>query len=206
MTTVLIGLLVSYLIGAIPTGYICVRLLEGKDLREHGSGNVGATNALRVLGTKWGLIVLGLDILKGFVCVTVVFALAFSEILPADALKVSYGLMAIVGHIWTVFLGFKGGKGVATSGGVFLALAPIPTLLALLVCLAFIAATGYVSVGSIAAAVVLPLSMVKYTDSKLYLMLSMVISALVVVLHKQNIRRLILGKENKLTLWTKKNK
>src|SRR5437763_1276628 len=154
------AVVLSYLSGSIPAAYIAGKT-SGVNLREHGSGNLGATNVLRVLGWKIGLLVFLTDILKGAVPVRLLPPLAG---LSADAtvwLAVGCGVAAIVGHIRPIFLAFgKGGKGVATACGVFLALAPLQTLLTLLIFVVVVLASGYVSLGSLTGAVSLPVLLV----------------------------------------------
>lgn len=200
MTQLLLLVALSYLVGAIPTSFIVGKGVKGIDLRKHGSGNLGATNVNRVLGAKWGFLVLGLDALKGVVAVVFIARLGFDgSLYTLEVSRALCGFAAIVGHVWTIFLGFKGGKGVATSAGVFFALSWPATLLAAVVCIGLIALTRYVSVGSIAGAVILPIGMVLFKEPDLYLTLSMLMSALVVSKHKQNVKRLVLGQENKLS-------
>lgn len=149
-----IGLLVAlaYLLGSIPTGYLMGRL-RNLDLREHGSGNLGGTNAYRVLGAPAGLVVVLVDIGKGLFP-ALAFPLWDGAAIPS--LAILYGVMAIAGHVWSVFLSFSGGKGVATALGVMIALAPLTILVAFLVWLGMLLTTGIVSAASITAATVLP--------------------------------------------------
>ena len=151
-SNLLSAFLVAYLLGSIPTSFLMGKLVKGIDIRKHGSGNVGATNALRVLGTKIGVITLVIDIGKGFL------AIIAGRMLIENAthlLLIGCGLCAILGHIFTVFLKFKGGKGVATSAGVFIALTPLPVAIAFGVFLVTVAFSRYVSLGSILAAIAL---------------------------------------------------
>jgi len=146
-------LALSYLVGAIPTSYWVGRAFHGIDLRAHGSGNLGATNAFRVLGWKWAVPVLAVDIAKGFVPVHFFGSLAGGSLPWALA----FGAAAIVGHMFSAFVGFRGGKGVATGAGVMLGLAPWAALAAFAVWASLLKLSGYVSVASIAAAGLLPL-------------------------------------------------
>lgn len=194
---VLIILTAAYFIGAIPTGYLVVKALKDIDIRKVGSGNIGATNVKRVLGMKWFLIVLALDALKGFVPVTVA-ALIFGNKYPF--LPVIAGLAAILGHTFTIFLNFKGGKGVATSLGVFLALAPFSLLTCTVVFIILLLFFGYISLGSIAAAAMLPIFVFIYGEGgHMYLVqvLSLAGSVFIIYKHKDNIKRLLNGTENK---------
>ena len=140
------GLLaLSYLLGATPTSYWIGRAFHGLDLREHGSGNLGATNAFRVLGPTWALPVVAVDIAKGFLPV-----LFFPDLVGADlGWTIAFGAAAIVGHIFSLWVGFEGGKGIATSAGVFLALAPWAVLGGFVVWAVLALPTGYVSLGSV---------------------------------------------------------
>lgn len=188
----------SYLLGSFPTGYVYGRL-RGKDIRTLGSGNLGATNVLRNFGIAPGIAILLLDAGKGFAAV---FFISRLSVWPnADWARVGCGLAAILGHTYTCFLGFRGGKGVATSLGVFLALAPLATLGALLVFGAAVALTRFVSVGSLSAAVGLPLLLLATGETgtqSAILWLAVLVSLVVIVKHRQNLRRLREGTENRL--------
>lgn len=205
MLDALLILIISYLIGSFPTAIIAGRLLKNIDIREHGSGNAGATNVLRVLGWKTGILVLLIDMFKGFVPV---FWLAGIIHQSPDYLiyyQILAGFAAIAGHIWTVFAGFKGGKGVGTSAGVFLGLAPLPLLIALSAFIVIVSLTRYVSLGSLLSAVVflIVLFMQKYifhisiADILIYLAIIAVI--LIWYAHRENIKRLLAGSENKIS-------
>jgi glycerol-3-phosphate acyltransferase PlsY len=191
----------AYLLGSIPTAYLAGRILQGIDIRQHGSKNVGATNALRVLGRGAGISVLLIDILKGAAAVLLGLALGFSE-----EIRVLAGIFAICGHNWTIFLNFKGGKGVATSAGVFLALIPLSLLTALIVFIISVAITRYISVGSMLGAVVLGLTAtLQYAldfgnpPQLLTLLLAWLASAFVIWRHRPNIQRLLQGNENRFS-------
>jgi acyl phosphate:glycerol-3-phosphate acyltransferase len=195
-------LLACYLLGSIPSGYIIGKGWKGVDIREHGSKNMGATNALRVLGTKIGLITLLMDVLKGFAAVHLVKAIVPNS---PDLYFILAGLAAIIGHIFTIFLRFKGGKGVATSAGVFIGLIPMSVGIALLVFLITVAISKYVSLGSILAALSLLIVQFYYTwkaefQQLEYLIFVAVICVFIIFKHKENIKRLIAGNENKLQL------
>ncbi len=190
--------------GSIPTSYILGKKIKKIDIREYGSGNVGATNALRVLGTKYGVIALILDMAKGAIPVFVGKYLGFS-----DPWLIAVALTAILGHIFTIFLNFKGGKGVATSAGVFIALTPLSVGIALVVFIITVWLTRYVSLGSILAALTLFVSELIINiqngfQSKEILVLVFVIATFIIVKHKSNIQRLLAGNENKLS-FKKKN-
>ena len=187
----------SYLLGAVPTGYIIVKLLKGTDIREHGSGNIGATNVKRVLGTAWFFIVLFLDAMKGFVPVFIASNF-FGETMPY--LAIAAGALAIIGHTFTVFLKFKGGKGVATALGVFLGLAPFSVLSSFAVFAILLFFFGYISLGSIAAAALLPVFIFIYGEGLPVLALAVIMAAFIIYKHKDNITRLMNGTENKFSL------
>jgi glycerol-3-phosphate acyltransferase PlsY len=181
----------SYAAGGVPTGYCISRRLKGIDIREHGSGNPGASNVYRVVGARAGLATLAVDALKG--CAP---AAAARRLFPDNPWAWAFcGAAAIVGHIWTPFLGLKGGKGVATSAGVFAALVPIPAAGAALVFLAGATLSRHISVGSIAAAVALPLFAALSGAPAPVLCLASGAAALILVKHIPNMRRLASGDE-----------
>ena len=183
----------AYLIGAFPSSYVVAKATRGIDLREHGSGNLGATNAFRVLGWKAATPVFILDIFKGWLPT---FAFPRIDDQAAWELALAYGAAAIVGHVFSIYVRFKGGKGVATGAGVFLALAPaaVGITTALWVALLFI--TGIVSIASIAAAVALPIAVVLLGAPALVNSLAVALSLFVVYAHRANIRRLLRGEEH----------
>ncbi len=183
--------LLSYLAGGIPTGYLVVRRLKGIDIREYGSGNPGTANVYRVAGSLAGGITLVVDALKGYLPV-----LMARRLHPeASWLIILCGAAAIVGHDWTLFLGFRGGKGVATSAGVFAAMMPAATALAALFFAAGFVLTGHISVGSMAAALVLPLINLLLGTPTPFTVMSACAGALILYKHVPNIRRLLAGKE-----------
>ena len=188
-------LLASYFLGAVPTSYLAARLFRGIDLREHGSRNLGATNLYRVLGWRYAVPVGLLDAAKGLVPV-LVFA---PRVSASDLFALICGLVAVVGHVFSVFVGFKGGKGVATAAGVMLGLTPAALGVAVLVWAALVYFTGYVSVGSIAAAAIFPLAvyLLEPPDQPAMLWLDIAVAAAIVWLHRGNIRRLFKGTENR---------
>lgn len=192
--TVLACMFLAYLVGSFPTSYLVGRL-RGIDLREHGSGNLGATNTFRVLGAWPALPVLVVDVLKGFVPAAYFVTWDGS----GDArLIVMYGLAAIMGHIWPVFLKFRGGKGIATGAGVLLALAPVTTILALLVWLGVVSLTRLVSAGSLAAASAVPILAWILDQPAHTIAFCFVVAGFVWWTHRENVRRLIDGTELKL--------
>lgn len=200
--------LLAYVAGATPFGWLAGRLLRGIDLREHGSGNIGATNAVRVLGKRIGLPVFALDVLKGWLPVALaawwvegqpVFA---GRPMAAQAVPVLAGLGAVLGHTFTFWLGFRGGKGVATSAGVMLGLAPLALLAAVLVWAASMKLSRYVSLSSILAGWTLPaaVGIVGWRSGHFnlpVLVLSLLIAVLVTVRHRSNIARIAAGTEPK---------
>ena len=203
MPWITLGTIISYLVGSIPTAYIFGRAIKGIDIRKFGSGNVGATNALRVLGKGPGILVLILDILKG-VLPTVFLAdfviLKVSSISP-ELLRIIFGSCCICGHNWTIFLRFKGGKGVATSLGVLLGLAftieGVKWLLglAVLVWFAVFVIFRIVSLSSIIAALSLPLCAWLFRQSRILVFFSLVIAGFAVFRHQANIKRILKNEE-----------
>ena len=188
-------LIASYLLGAVPTSYLAARLFRGIDLREHGSRNLGATNLYRVLGWRYAVPVGLLDAAKGLVPV-LVFAPRVSS---SELFALICGLVAVVGHVFSVFVGFKGGKGVATAAGVMLGLTPVALGVAVVVWAALVYLTGYVSVGSIAAAGIFPLAvyLLEPPDQPAMLWLDIAVAAAIVWVHRGNIHRLFKGTENR---------
>lgn len=206
MVQILLTITISYLLGSVPTAYIFARFLKGVDIRKFGSGNVGATNAFRLLGKGAGVTVLCIDILKGFIAVALLgnFSRQLSPPVSDQTVRILLGLACIVGHNWPVFLQFKGGKGVATTLGVFLALAV--TVPSLKIVLAFLFLTWVavfllfriVSLASIAAAIMLPIYAFVFKQSVSIIAISMLLSALSIIRHRSNISKLRKGKETKL--------
>jgi glycerol-3-phosphate acyltransferase PlsY len=183
----------SYLLGAIPTSYLVGRWVRGLDLRREGSGNLGATNAFRVLGWRLAVPVLIADLLKGWV--PAFFFARWAGVGPGWAL--AFGAAAIVGHVFSVYMRFRGGKGVATSGGVLLALAPWAALAGLVAWICLVALTRIVSVASIAAAFSVPLVVWATQGVGAILWLSLGLMVFVIYAHRANIRRLLRGEEHR---------
>jgi len=184
----------SYFLGAIPTSWLVVRLVKGQDLRQLGSGNLGATNLYRQLG--WGFAIpVGLfDVAKGAIPVVAFGPRAGG----GDLVPVLLGVTAVIGHVFSVFVRFRGGKGVATGAGVVLGLAPLAVPVSLLVWAGVVWLTGYVSLGSVLAAAVLPPAVWwLYPERRSVLWLFVVLATLVIALHHQNIRRLLAGTEHR---------
>ncbi len=189
--------IVSYLIGSIPTGYIIVKLLKGIDIRTVGSGSTGATNVKRVLGTKWFFTVMLIDALKG--AISVLFAAKYFNFIDFIGLApVIAALGAIIGHSKSVFLRFTGGKSVATGVGTLFALSlPIGIVVALVWgIITFF--TKYVSLGSVIAISLAPILMNIFDQNIYYIWFSALCAIYVIIMHKENIKRLLEGKENKV--------
>lgn len=192
----------AYLLGSIPTSVWLGKAFKGVDLREHGSGNAGATNAFRVLGKPLGSVVLVLDMLKGFLAVNL--ALLQHELVPASEawmiLKIGLGLLAVVGHIFPVFAGFRGGKGVATITGVALAIHPLAALAAMGIYLLVFLLTRISAMGSLTAVLTYPI-WINWVFKSEYLTIrifSLVVVLLVLITHRSNIIRLVRGEEKSL--------
>ena len=199
MWTAVLYILGAYLIGAIPFAYLVAKKLKGIDIREHGSGNVGATNVGRVVGKKAGLTVLTLDFLKGLLPVLGAKALfgtaAFD---PYHMVPVLVAIAAIVGHSRSIFIGFSGGKSVITSLGTFIALQPIPALLSAVAAISLVKLTRYVSVGSMLGAVLMPLFIWLFHGPTSYVIVTSLIALYIIYLHRSNIRRLMSHRENQI--------
>jgi glycerol-3-phosphate acyltransferase PlsY len=197
--TLLIALLLSYLIGAIPFGFLFSRAV-GKDVRQEGSGNIGATNVNRVLGKKLGILTLLCDVGKGFLPVYLASRL-LPQPMAIEPLVALCGLATVLGHMFPVYLGFKGGKGVATALGVFLFFSPLTVFLALLLFIAVVYFSGFVSAGSLVAAAFIPLCLWLLGSDNGMLRVAVAITVLVWVKHSSNIDRLRRGTEKS---WKKK--
>jgi acyl phosphate:glycerol-3-phosphate acyltransferase len=206
MLWILPGIIASYLIGSIPTAYVFGRMLKGIDIRSFGSGNIGATNALRVLGRGPGIAVLAIDILKGFLPVLLIGGLILKKTgLPQELVLLTLGLSCICGHIWTIFLNFNGGKGIATTLGVLIGLAfrigGLNIVLGLLVLtwLIVFLATRLVSLASIIGAIALPLYLIIFRQSLIMVSAGAVLALFSIYRHKENLKRILQGKEKKLS-------
>ena len=191
--TVLLSI-VAYLIGSIPTGIVVAKILGAPDPRAVGSGNIGATNVGRVAGKAAGIITLVGDVLKGFLIILLAFYIFGNS--PKE-ISIA-GLAVFLGHLFPVFLKFKGGKGVATTLGVFLAIGPLQAILALIIFIILVAIFKYVSVASMIASVSIPLMLNLSPATSPYVPLAAVISVLIILKHSDNIKRLIQGTENKI--------
>ena len=195
--------LAAYLIGSIPTGFLMTKIFAGSDIRSAGSKNVGATNVYRVAGKVPGMLTLIIDIAKGVVAVTLAADFFYTYLPDVDYIfyKTLLGLIAILGHIYSVFLKFKGGKGVATTIGVTAAIAPLVLLVSLAVWLIVFIPTNYVSLGSLAFGMALPISALVF-DQPFYVVIFCVILCIInTYKHKDNIKRLLKREENKTVIW-----
>ncbi|HBO85163.1 MAG: acyl-phosphate glycerol 3-phosphate acyltransferase [Deltaproteobacteria bacterium GWC2_42_11] len=190
----LILIIASYLIGSIPTGIVIARLTGAPDPRTIGSGNIGATNVMRAAGRGAGIITLLIDILKGAVPV-ILTKYIFSGSVAIISIA---GIAAFLGHIFPLFLGFKGGKGVATALGIFLVIAPLHAVAALASFVVITIATRYVSLGSITASFLIVVLFWFFPHTKAYTPLAAAICLLIIIRHTENIKRFLNGTENKI--------
>jgi len=190
--------ILGYLLGSIPGGYIVGKLVKGVDVRKYGSGNIGTTNVLRVLGKKYALFVFLIDFGKGAASVLIASLFPYDSLSPL--VRSLAGMACITGHNWPLFLRFKGGKGVATSAGVFLILTPLPFIFSFLTMVVVVGLTRYVSLGSMISAALLPLyiGIFMKEEGVFYIFLGVAVALLVVFRHRSNIKRLLAGKESKL--------
>ncbi len=213
MLYIILGIILSYFLGSFPTAVIISRVFFGFDIRTRGSGNMGSTNAFRQLGIFWGIIVQVVDILKGFVASYFVsmwvvnnLHVDFVNTLGGPLIfKLFCGFLAIAGHIWSIFVGFKGGKGINTALGMFLAVSPFEVLLCLVVFALVLFSTGYVSLGSILASFSYPIFILlrkfvfhhNYLNFPVLLSFSTLLFFLILFTHRSNITRLLNGVENR---------
>ena len=197
--------LVSYLIGSIPTGFLMTKIFAGADIRSAGSRNVGATNVYRVAGKLPGLLTLIIDIAKGVIVVTLAADFFYTYLPDVDYIfyKTFMGLIVILGHIYSVFLNFKGGKGVATTIGVTAAIAPLVLLTSLAVWLIVFIPTNYVSLGSLAFGMALPISALIFGQPFYVVIFCVILCIINTYKHKDNIKRLINREENKTIIFKK---
>lgn len=207
MLSLLAAVAVSYIVGAFPTSIIAGKILRGRnfDIRTQGSGNAGGTNVFRVLGWKPGVIVMLIDAFKGFAATAWISKWqAFgSTPISAEVLPILCGVAAVIGHIWTVFADFRGGKGVGTAAGMIVALYPFAALICFFIFVAVVYWTRYVSLGSLLASACLPLILwlgekffMKQVSAPMF-QFSLVLVVLIFYTHRQNIRRLLAGTENR---------
>ena len=201
ISSAVIALVLAYLAGSIPSAVWAGKLFHGIDVREHGSGNAGATNTMRVLGWKTGIPVLIFDLFKGWLAAMLP---EFLQAAPEGSetlmiLQIACGLAAIIGHVFPLFAGFRGGKGVATTFGVLLALHPLLTLTCAGIFLLVLLASGYVSLGSMTAVAMFPilLGTLFRTPSVWLIVFSTIVAVAVIITHKKNIKRLLRGEEKR---------
>lgn len=185
-------IVIGYMVGAIPVGIIIVRIFGGLDPRTVGSLNIGATNVRRTSGNLAGILTLAGDIFKGIIPTFLAYYLGWEPIYVS-----AVGLFAFLGHLYPVFLKFKGGKGVATACGVFLIISPISLFLSVLVLVFILLITRYVSLGSILAAIAMPVGLGVFDNDPIYVTLGVVIAFFIILKHSDNIKRLLKGEENK---------
>lgn len=208
MTELLIVIVLSYLVGSIPTAIIAARLTRGIDIREYGSGNVGGTNALRTLGWKIGMSVMIFDFAKGWFAAYYIAQLGYTNgIIDPLMVQILAGSFSIIGHIYTLFAGFKGGKGVGTAAGMLLALYPIALLFCFAVFATTVVTTKYVSLASMLGVLTLPISLYiheQYFDGEIEIaryVFAVLIVFLIFYTHRSNIQRLLKGEENKFSTY-----
>jgi acyl phosphate:glycerol-3-phosphate acyltransferase len=208
---IVLGLLVAYLIGSIPTAVWYSKLVHGFDVRDHGSHNAGATNTFRVLGGKAGVIVMAIDTFKGFVATSsALYLVEWGWAIPEKVIifKLLYGIAAVMGHVFPAFAQFRGGKGVATLLGMVIAIHAPASLVCIGVFVVVFTISKYVSLGSLIAALVFPLLMFfpYFKPSQpIVIVFAFGMTSIVVLTHQKNIRRLINGEENKMNLRPRKS-
>lgn len=196
-------IIIAYLLGSIPTSVWIGRRFHGKDVRDYGSGNAGATNTIRVLGWKAGIPVLIIDLIKGWLAVQLAYLTHFY--IPHSDDFITYqlflGIAAMMGHIFPIYVGFKGGKGVATLFGVILALSPVATIVCIGVFLLIALLTKYVSLGSVVAGFSFPfiLILIFHTTTPSLMIFSLIVAIILLFTHQKNIERLLRNEEAKAT-------
>lgn len=205
MTEVLL-VIAAYLIGSVPTAVWVSKAFFGVDIRDYGSGNAGATNTFRVLGSRWGTLVMVVDILKGSLAASLYFLIPqyLSDIneLERTNFQIGLGLTAVLGHIFPIWAGFKGGKGVATLFGMVIAIQPLIAISCVAVFLLVLYLTRYVSLSSILAGVALPvfIILIFHEEEHLYRLFGIVVALLIIFTHQKNINRLLSGSESKVPI------
>jgi glycerol-3-phosphate acyltransferase PlsY len=205
MGIVIIGCIIAYLLGSIPFSVWIGKTFYGIDVREHGSGNAGATNTLRVLGKKTGFLVLFLDSLKGFLAANVVRVLDIDESMLLNY-QMLFGMMAVLGHIYPIFAGFKGGKGIATLLGIVIAMSWKVSLVCMLCFVLIVWLTRFISVGSMLTCLLSPLFVFMiHGNEMVFIYFCIGIAVMVVYTHRSNLQRLMSGTENKFTFKPKTN-
>lgn len=208
--TEIVLIIFAYLIGSIPTAVWVSKTMYGIDIRDYGSGNAGATNTFRVLGSKWGIFVMLADVAKGVIATSLYILIPYylSNELARTNFMIALGLIAVLGHVFPIWANFRGGKGVATLLGMTLAIQPIVALICLVVFLISLISTRFVSLSSILAAVAFMVLILFVFDEKetLYRLFAMIVAIMVVVTHHKNISRLYKGNEPKLPIFKKRDK
>jgi glycerol-3-phosphate acyltransferase PlsY len=206
--TEIVLIILAYLIGSIPTAVWVSKSMFGIDIRDYGSGNAGATNTFRVLGSKWGSFVMLADVSKGVIATSLYIVIPFylSNELARTNFMIALGMFAVLGHVFPIWANFKGGKGVATLLGMTLAIQPLVALICLVVFLISLISTRFVSLSSILAAVAFMILILFVFDEKetLYRLFAMIVAMMVVVTHHKNISRLYKGNEPKLPIFKKR--
>jgi len=204
MISLIAIVILSYIVGSFPTGIVFGKLFKGINVRQYGSKNMGATNVFRVLGAKLGISVLLLDMLKGLIATLIISGINLGDLsIAVHWLKIIAGFSAIFGHIFPVWIKFKGGKGIAAAAGVFFGLIPIEAGLAIMFFIIVVFFTRYVSLGSILASIFIPCALVVekiYLGAPIhdsYMILAIILAVTVLITHRQNIKRLLRGEENK---------
>jgi glycerol-3-phosphate acyltransferase PlsY len=203
-------ILLAYLIGSIPTAVWVSKSIFGIDIRDYGSGNAGATNTFRILGSKWGSLVMLVDVTKGIISTSLYILIPFylTNELARTNFMILLGLAAVLGHIFPIWANFRGGKGVATLLGMTLAIQPVVALICLVVFLISLISTRFVSLSSILAAVTFMVLILYVFNERetLYRYFAMIVAIMVVVTHHKNISRLYKGTETKLPIFKKRDK
>ncbi|MBZ0203871.1 MAG: glycerol-3-phosphate 1-O-acyltransferase PlsY [Ignavibacteria bacterium] len=219
MLSLIIVIFLSYLVGSFPTALVFGKLFKRIDIRKHGSRNLGSTNAFRVLGWKIGLLVQLVDIGKGFIATLLISKLFYGS-LPFEnrtpfadftVIQIIAGISAIIGHVWTVFANFKGGKGINTAAGLLLSVAPIDATISIGIFIVVLVFSGYVSLGSISAAFAFPSTLfirenvfgVEIDGYQTLIYFSMAVCVFLIYNHRANIKRLMYGEENRFEKWWK---
>lgn len=202
--------LIAYLIGSIPTSVWISKAIFNIDIRDYGSGNPGATNTFRILGSKWGSIVMIVDVTKGIIATSLYILIPYylTNELARTNFMIVLGLASVIGHIFPIWAGFKGGKGVATILGMALAIQPIVALLCLLVFLCTLFTTRFVSLSSLIAGVAFMVLILFIFNEKetMYRLFAIIVAFMVIITHQKNISRLLKGTENKVPLFKNRNK
>jgi glycerol-3-phosphate acyltransferase PlsY len=208
--TEIILILLAYLIGSIPTAVWVSKSVFGIDIRDYGSGNAGATNSFRVLGSKWGSFVMLVDVTKGIIATSLYILIPFylNNELARTNFMIALGMVAVIGHIFPIFANFRGGKGVATLLGMALAIQPMVALLCLVVFLITLLSTRFVSLSSMLAGVAFMVLILFIFNEKetIYRLFAIIVAMMVVVTHQKNISRLFKGTENKLPIFKNRSR